>query len=122
MTGHRVLHDQFVADHSIPDPGNAGEIGEKINRSPAVCEITTTASGETRTLADPTVVGQTLSLTLIADGGGNIDVTAASAVNQTGNTVMRFNDIGDYIKLEGIRDAPASYEWRVVANDDVTLA
>ena len=102
---------------AIADPGDAGAIpvtGE--GHVPLV-----TAGAETRTLADPTIVGQQLLLFFLTDAG-NCVITAASAINQTGNTIMTFSDIGECIQLVAINDAPASFEWRVVHNDGVVLS
>lgn len=103
-------------DNTIADPGDAGAI--PVNRSGYVPLVS--AGAETRTLADPTFIGQQLLLSFKADGG-DIVITAASPVNQTGNTVLTFADIGDMLQLIGCADG-ADIEWRVVANDGVALS
>lgn len=100
----------------IADPGDAGAIpvtGE--GQIPIV-----TAGAETRTLADPTIPGQQLLLYFIDDGGDCV-ITAASAINQTGNNTITFSAEGAVIQLVGIEDAAASFEWRVVHNDGGAL-
>ncbi len=101
----------------IADPGDAGAIpvtGE--GYVPLV-----SAAGETRTLADPTIAGQQLLLFFKVNDTGDIAITATSAINQTGNTIMTFTDIGEVIQLIAIEDDAASFEWRVVHNDGVAL-
>lgn len=99
----------------ITDPGAAGAI--PVTDS-GTCPLVT-AVAETRTLADPTDVGQLLALCLSVDGG-NCVVTAASAVNQTGNNTLTFDNAGEAIVLHAI-DVAAAPKWRVVSNDGVGL-
>lgn len=75
---------------------------------------------ETRTIADAAIAGLTLDLYFKTDGGDCV-ITAASPVNQTGNTIMTFADVGDHIRLTSIEDG-SDFEWRVVANDGVALS
>ena len=100
----------------IADPGNAGAIPVTRSGNAAL----TTAGAETRTLADPTRVGQVLTIGLDVDGGDAV-ITAASAINQAGNTIMTMADAGDAIRLEGVQVAGAPV-WRVVSNDGVALS
>lgn len=106
------------ATNEIDDPGD----GEAI---PVTASGTTMlesgASGETRTLADPTFLGQELTLTMLTDGGGDIVLTAASPVNQTGNNTLTFAAVRDTIKLVAI-EAAAGLEWQVAFNDGVALS
>lgn len=103
---------------SIVDPGAGGSIVMGTRQTGIVSLVT--AAAEARTLNDPTQVGQQLTLGFKTDGG-DCTVTASSAVNQTGNTVMTFADAGDMIQLVSIEDG-SSKEWRVVANDGVALS
>jgi len=100
----------------IADPGDAGAI--PVTRS-GTCAITS-AGAETRTLAIPTLEGQKLSLSLDVDGG-DVTITVASAINQTGNTTIVMGDAGDVIILEGVQVAGALV-WRVVVNDGCALS
>lgn len=101
---------------AIADPGNAGAIGVK---SSGVCAMTS-AGAETRTLAIPSFIGQEIAL--IDDTHvGNIVVTAASAINQTGNTIMTFGAAADYIVLKAAT-VGGTLVWRVAANDGVALS
>jgi hypothetical protein len=47
-------------------------------------------------------------------------ITAAAAINQTGNDTITINAAGDFILLVGIEEDAAKV-WRVVASDGVTL-
>jgi hypothetical protein len=101
----------------IADPGASGAI--PTTEGWGVCSIVT-AGVETRTLAIPQRVGQRLSLAMKTDGG-NCTLTAASAINETGNNTLLFQNVGEYIALEAI-EAGAALAWRVIANDSVTLS
>lgn len=101
----------------IADPGTGQAI--PVTRS-GVCMITTGGSGQTNTLAVPTFVGQTLTLVMDVDGGGDRVITVASAFNQAGNTTITLNDAGDTVNLIGARIAGA-LRWRLVSNDGATL-
>ena len=97
--------------------------GEKIQVTKCGCiSLKTGASGETNTLADPSRAGVWLSITLYSDGGGDRVITAASAVNQTGNNTLTFGDDGDTIFLQSVRYSSTAFRWRVVANDGVSLS
>jgi predicted RecA/RadA family phage recombinase len=100
----------------IADPGDAGAI--PVTGSGSVSLVT--AGAETRTVADPTFVGQQLSLGFKTDGGDCV-VTAASPVNQAGNNTLTFADVGDHLQLTAIEDG-ADIEWRIAANDGVALS
>ena len=100
----------------IADPGSSGAID--VSRSGYV-ELTT-AGAETRTLADPVFRGQVLDIVFIADGG-NCVVTAASAVNQTGNNTITFTDVGEHTRLVGAYNATDGWEWKTVVNDGAAL-
>ena len=71
-------------------------------------------------MADATHAGQTMDLYFKTDGGDCV-VTAASPVNQTGNTIMTFADVGDHLRLASIEDG-SDFEWRIVANDGIALS
>jgi hypothetical protein len=80
----------------------------------------TTAGAETRTLAAPGYVGQTLTLYMQTDGGDCV-ITVASAINQAGNNTITLNDAGDCITLRGVFTG-AAMVWRVLASDGPTLS
>ncbi len=107
-----------TVDDLIADPGASGAIpATHTGHVPLV-----SASGaETRTLADAAVAGLTLDMYYKTESGTSIAVTAASPINQAGNTIMTFSDVGEHIRLTSIEDG-ADFEWRVVANDGVALS
>jgi len=101
----------------IADPGNTTKAIPVTNSGS--CPLVSVGAAETRTLADPTFAGQVLNLCFKTDGG-DITITAASPINQTANNTMLFEDVGDNLVLIGCNDG-ADIEWRVLANDGVTL-
>jgi hypothetical protein len=105
-----------VEPRQIDDPGDAGAIS--VNQ-PGYVQLVTTGA-ETRTLADPSYIGQVIDLFFYTDGGACV-ITAASPINQTGNTTMTFEDVGDHLQLKGHYNPTDGWEWRVVVNDGVTL-
>lgn len=102
--------------NNIADPGNGVAIPVTTS---GVCNLTS-AGAETRTIAAPTFQGQRLNLCMNVDGG-DIGVTFASAINQTGNTVATFNDAGDHLEVVAVLIA-AALRWRLVVNDGCTLS
>ncbi len=99
----------------IADPGASGAIS--VVQSGSVSIVS--AAAETRTVADPTFVGQVLSIGFKTDGG-KVTLTSASPVNQTGNNTLAFADVGDHLMLIASADG-ADIEWRILANDGITL-
>lgn len=108
------ITDQTV----IADPGTGAAI--PVTKSASI-NIVTGGSGETNTLANPAFLGQIMEINLQTDGGGDRVITAAAAINRTGNTVMTFADVNDYVLLKGIYRG-ASLRWAVIANDGVALS
>lgn len=102
----------------IADPGDAGAI--PVAASGGLYITSTEAGGETRTLADPTLNGQTLDITLDVDGG-TVVITAASAINATGNNTITLADAGDFIRLTAVQIG-GDLVWRVVANYGAALS
>lgn len=102
----------------IADPGGANA-AIPVTRS-GVCAITT-AGAETNTLAAPTFIGQELCIICDVYAVGDRVITAASAINQAGNTIMTFGAVKDMIVLKGMQVAGVKV-WRVVANDGVALS
>lgn len=112
MVAAANLH--FIADED--DPGDATAI--PVTRSAHIA--ITTAAAETNTLAIPTFIGQKLILVCDVYAAGDRVVTAAAAVNQTGNNTLTFGAAGDFIVLEAAQVAGALV-WRVTHNDGVGL-
>jgi hypothetical protein len=81
----------------------------------------TQAGAETNSLADPTYLGQWLSIFVDTDTAGARVITAASRINQAANTIITLTEVGDFIKLEAITIAGA-LKWQVVANDGAVLS
>ncbi len=101
------IDSRGVAPVLIPDPGDGGAID--VSRS-GFCDITTTGVDDTRTLGDPSFRGQEIMITFVSDGG-NAVITAASPVNQAGNTIITFSDIGESCVLRGHWNATDGWEW-----------
>ena len=112
-----LIAPQLITEE-IDDPGDGGAI--PVTTSGTLL-LESGASGETRTLAIPTFVGQRMSIAFDTDGGGDIAITVAQAVNQAGNTTLTGADAGDHISLEAITVGGA-YRWRVLANDGFALS
>jgi predicted RecA/RadA family phage recombinase len=111
-----MLTGRSALENVINDPGDGGAIPVTVS---GVCAITS-AGAETRTLAAPTVIGQQIAL--IDDTHvGNIVVTAASPINQAGNTIMTFGAAADMIVLTAMTIG-GTLAWRVTANDGVALS
>ena len=75
----------------LGDPGDGVAI--PVVRS-ATIAITTVGASETNTLAIPTFAGQVMAFS----GGGQVgdrEITAASAINAAGNTIMTFGAAAD---------------------------
>lgn len=96
----------------IADPGNAGAISVL---NDGVCALTTGGSAQTRTVAIPSFVGQRLTLCLDTDGGGDVAVTFASDIDQSGNNVWTAGDAGDTLELVGATIG-GTRAWRMVTN------
>lgn len=111
-----LVKDNIAQGTNLTDPGNAGAI--PVTKSGSVPLVT--AGAETRTLAIPSAIGQTLSLYFQTDGGDCV-VTVAQAINAAGNTIITLNDAGDSIHLIGINNGSA-LRWRVLANDGCALS
>lgn len=112
------LISKVLITEEITDPGDGAAIPVTSSGS---LMLTSGGSGETRTLAIPTFVGQRLSIGFDTDGGGDIAITVAAAVNQAGNTTLTGADAGDHISLEAIT-VGGSYLWRILANDGFALS
>jgi len=100
----------------LEDTGDAGAI--PVARSGNVA--LTSAGAETRTLAIPAEQG--IELVVSCDVYvGDIVITAASAVNQAGNTVITLGSAGVTIAFKAVQVAGALV-WRIAMNDGATLA
>lgn len=102
----------------IADPGDGQAIAVTHG---GVCALTSGASGETRTLAIPTFLGQRISLSHDVDGGGAIEITVAADFDQSGNDKITMQDAGDFAELVGVQ-VGGSRVWRLVVNVGCTLS
>jgi len=111
MPGHQnrfELHDDYHA--RINDPGDAGDIS--VDRNLFIVELTSGSSDETRTLKDPTAPGVFGVIQLKTDGGGNITVTADSAMDAAGTTSFVLRDANDKIPVYSIEDGSETFAWQ----------
>lgn len=118
MSPHNTLQRELEIDFEMADPGNGKAIRPDRNR--AVIHLVS-AAAETRSLPDPLRSGQELVLTMLTDGG-DIVVTAASPLNQTGNTIITFGAVQDTVVLRSMRDGAATYRWTIIGNDGGALS
>ena len=100
---------------TIADPGNAGAIPITAT---GVCNLVT-AGAETRTVAAPTFVGQTLFVNLDTKVG-NAVVTVSNIFDGTNNTVT-MSAAGQSIGFIGVTIASA-LKWALVANNGTALS
>jgi predicted RecA/RadA family phage recombinase len=119
-TGILLLNPFLVGtnqmESAITDPGNAGAI--PITGS-GVCAMTS-AGAETRTLAAPTYLGQQLAL-ILDTRVGDVVVTCATTVNQTGNNTLTFGAAADACLLVAM-SIGGDLRWRIMGNDGVALS
>jgi len=108
---HRILNTIKDADHALADPG-AGKIIQTMEDL-QVCELVTLAA-EARTLANPTKVGNRLTLRLKTDGG-DCTVTASNGFNVAGNTQAVFADVGDQLELISVSHT-TGFRWEILVN------
>jgi len=101
---------------TITDPGDAGAIPNSISGHVELVS----AGAETRTLAEPSKVGQQLLLSFQTDGGDCV-LTVATTINQTGNNTITFADAGDAVLLIGKQNG-ANVRWSVQMNDGAALS
>ena len=105
---------------ALADPGDAGTIQLEPDNNYCTCSITTSGA-ETRTLADPPDhAGFRLTISMDTDGG-DCTITADTAINEAGNTIITLDDAGETISLESITIG-GSGVWRVTGNDSATLS
>ena len=97
-------------DAIIADPGDNGAIAIETGTCPM-----TSATAETRTLANPAFGGQ--EITLLAEACiGDIAVHADSAFNYAGNNTITFTSTGESVTLRSAYTGSA-WRWQLVFND-----
>jgi hypothetical protein len=104
---------------TIADPGHGEAIPVTGNGNVA---LAIADAVETNTLAVPTFAGQiiTISADSVA-GSGSREVTVASAINAAAEDTATFDAAGEFLSLYGIK-VGATFAWRVLASDGVTLS
>lgn len=113
----RIHHDLYKGPKILKDPGNAGIIRPSMDLQ--ICEMTSGASGETRTLPRPTKPGIRLVLRMKTDGGGDIVVTATGGFNVAGETQATFADASDFLSLVSVTVSggpgpSGTYRWEAL--------
>ena len=116
---HRIHHDLYRGPKVMTDPGNAGTI--RVNKDLQVCEMVSGASGETRTLANPTKPGIRFVLRLKTDGGGDVVVTAPAGLNVALETQATFADASDFLSLISVTISAGSHRWEVLEGNVGTV-
>jgi len=115
ISPHQLLHFLYRGPKIISDPGNGGTI--RVTKDLQICELTSGASGETRTLARPTKPGIRFTMRMKTDGGGDIVVTATGGYNVAGETQAVFADASDFLPLISVTvsgSGPSgTYRWEV---------
>lgn len=101
----------------IADPGTGVAIPVTASGVVAI----TTAAAETNTLANPPSAGMLLAITCNVYAVGDRVITAATAINQAGNTIMTFGAARDTIVLYSTKVA-GGFVWQVLSNDGVALS
>lgn len=109
---HRIHHDLYRGPKLYTDPGNAGIIQPAADLQ--ICELVSGASGETRTLANPTKPGIRFVLRLKTDGGGDVVVTAPAGFNVAGETQATFADASDFLSLISVTVSAGVYRWEAL--------
>ena len=119
ISPHRLAHDLYRGPKVIADPGNGGSI--RANADLQVCELTSGASNETRTLENPTKPGIRFIVRLVTDGGGDIVLTAANGLNAALVTVATLADAGDMLSMISVSLTATTYRWEVLVRNGVTM-
>lgn len=117
VAGNPDIKNLF-APIEVADPGTGVAI--PVTGS-ATVNFTVGAGAETNTLAIPTFVGQRMVLNCGSIGGGTRAVTAASAINAAGNTVMTFNAARDNCELRAVK-VGGVLAWEIGFNASVALS
>lgn len=119
-TGSTVSWSNLAATsttENTTDPGAGAAIPVTQNAS---FSLTVGAGAEANTLADPTFLGQVLTITAATVGGGSRTITADNDIDQAGSTMMTFAAVADSIGLIAVQIG-SSLAWRVLYNDGVAL-
>lgn len=115
----RTLYDAFSSNGPgiLKDPGSGGSI--KPSMWAQFCAITT-ATGETRTLAQPNRAGIMTTICLDSDGG-DLTLTVTGGYNNDDDTAIVFDDAGDMVVFLSIKEG-SSYYWRAIAQEGTDVS
>lgn len=108
MPGANAARDLLFANVCTEDPGSDGIIVQISEFQ--IVELKTGASAENRTLQAPDYPGKTIRIVLVEDGGGDLTISVAEAIDVVGNTSFTLNDAGDSITLFSIRSGN-NFKW-----------
>lgn len=113
-----------AGEHLISDPGNAGTIRVG-SRMMSVCRLRSTSGAETRSLAQPTIVGQMLCLCLDTNGGSSVAVTLTGSSGRRGSSynaasvtalnTLTFDAAAEYAMVQAITSG-GTLLWALVGN------
>jgi len=109
------------ANFTIPDPGDGGTITHN-GMNFFTCNLTSGASGETRTLPVPLRAGQRGTIGFKTDGGGDITLTVTSGYDAAGSlTTITLNTAGQIETFESIEVGDNTYRWRVTSIGEASV-
>lgn len=98
-----------VGEFQAVDPGDAGTYD--VRRHSTFCPITIGASAQTRTVPNPTYVGQEVTLFVKSGGGGTCTVTILNvATNGTGAANVALATTGAFAHFKAI-DVNGTLKW-----------
>jgi len=131
MSAHRQQRDTSLADWAgilTPDPGSGGNVaGDTVG----VLGLAIGSGSENQmTLAVPTKLGLTLTVTVQSAGGGSRAMRQAGGtkLNVTGNNTITFSTVDHSIQLCSVpylgasNASPTKCRWEIVFNDGPTLS
>lgn len=102
------------------DPGDGAAIA--VDKSYAV-NIEIGAGVEANSIDFPTFVGQELLLRVTSDAGGSRAISVAgTGFDAAGNTIITFDDIREFAKLQAIQADAVVLQWALVTNDGGVLS
>ena len=112
LIGQQVAENPTLA---ITDPGTPGATSDGVLSAlnSGVCALTSAGAGETRTLAVPSFLGQSILLVHDTDGG-SITVDVASGFNIAADTDLVFTAAGGHAHLIGVT-VGGVLRWRLVS-------
>ena len=104
----------------VTDPGTAQAIPVPYADFDVMLTIGS-AGAETNTLAIPKFVGQRARIFVDTVGTGTRAITVAAAINVTGNTIITFGEVRDYVELVGVT-VGGSLMWQILTNVNGALS